>query len=100
MRNRLRVEAKGAPCMFRLPGVCTFDESTTVLCHLRKAGDGISTKPSDLNAALGCDACHSVVDGRVKHPVTDDPEYPIWVHEGHMRTLDYWVSRGSVAIRA
>jgi hypothetical protein len=100
MKDRLRKEANGAPCMFRLPEVCNGDSATTVLCHLRKAGDGMGAKPNDLNGGLGCSSCHDVVDFRVKHSVQDDPDFDKWVHDGHKRTLDYWIRIGSVAIRA
>lgn len=58
--------------MVRLPGVCNFDETTTVLAHVRRGGvAGMGQKPPDLCGVWACSACHDVIDGRVSAPNGD-----------------------------
>ena len=60
----LRKEAKGRPCMVRLP-CCNGDPDTTVLAHLRMAGiSGMGVKAPDLFGAWACFDCHDAVDRR------------------------------------
>lgn len=65
MKNARR-EARGKPCMVRLPG-CDGGGETTVLAHYRLAGYcGTGLKPPDCMAAWACAPCHDAVDGRRK----------------------------------
>lgn len=65
--TNLRKEAKGKPCMVRIPGICTGGGEDTVLAHYRLAGYcGTGLKPSDMMGAWACHACHDAVDGRNK----------------------------------
>lgn len=66
----IRKSAKGEECTIRLPLVCNYDPSTTVLCHsnLLEDGKGMGLKAPDTAAAYGCSACHDVVDGRRPRP--------------------------------
>ncbi len=67
----LRKEARGRPCMIRLPGVCNHNPETTVLCHDNGAGMGLKADDNDA-AAWGCFDCHNEVDRRTQnlHPRT------------------------------
>ena len=61
--HRLRKIAAGQPCQIRLPGICSRDDTTTVLCHFRGAHmGGFGLKPPDIFGAWGCSACHAYVD--------------------------------------
>ena len=81
----LRKLARGKPCMVRLPGICNFDASTTVLAHVRRGGvAGMGQKPPDLCGVWACSACHDVIDGRVKAP---DGDCEAEVLAGMCRTL-------------
>lgn len=62
----LRKEAKGRECQIRIPGVCSGNSETVVLCHIHKPSisGGTGLKAHDLLAAWGCRACHDVVDMR------------------------------------
>lgn len=63
MSVNLRALARGRPCQIRLPNICNFDPTTTVLCHLRLIGvTGMGLKAADLLGAWGCSSCHSAVD--------------------------------------
>jgi hypothetical protein len=61
----LRKLARDKPCNLRLPGYCTREKDTTVLCHIKRGWCG-SSKPPDVVAVWGCHACHAVIDGRIK----------------------------------
>lgn len=67
----LRDYAKGKPCMVRLPLICNFDPTTTVLAHERVIDiSGAGIKVPDIFGAWCCSCCHDVVDGRVKSDLT------------------------------
>ena len=55
-------------CTFQIPGVCNFDTTTTVLCHLPDdSGTGkVAGKSADWIAAYGCNDCHDAIDRRTK----------------------------------
>ena len=73
--KKLRDSAKGEACTLRLPGVCSGDTATTVLAHLPFGGRGTGLKASYDHAVYACDACHSVLDGRVKARVSREEIY-------------------------
>jgi ferredoxin len=59
----LRALARGRDCQIRLPSVCNFDPSTTVLAHYRLVGiSGMGLKSPDVCASWACSACHAYVD--------------------------------------
>lgn len=60
--------SRGAPCTFRIPGVCTGDVETVVPCHISDGHTGRGVKASDLSVADGCHACHAVFDRRANLP--------------------------------
>ena len=57
----LRQNARGKPCMVRLPG-CSHDIDETVLAH--KNGGGGGMKYHDIIGAWACCHCHTWLDGR------------------------------------
>lgn len=68
MSHPLRTFARGKPCLVRLAGICIWDESTTILAHIRRANvAGTGQKPPDTCAVWACSACHNVIDGRAKY---------------------------------
>ena len=82
----LRKEAKGRGCMVRIPGICSHNNETVVLAHVRLAGvSGMGIKAPDLLGAWACDSCHGLYDRRQKSDL--DPDF---VHrcflEGVIRT--------------
>lgn len=63
----LRKEARGRECTVRIPGHCNGNPETSVLAHYRTAGTcGTGCKPDDTQAAIACNGCHDVIDGRTK----------------------------------
>ena len=66
--TKIRNSAKGKPCTFRIPGICTHDTETTVLCHAPDKTRGKAQKTSDFWAAYGCAACHYAIDHKKAKP--------------------------------
>lgn len=62
--NKLRESARGQDCALRIPGVCNFDSSTTVLAHLPCGQKGMGMKGPDVMAVFACSACHDRIDAR------------------------------------
>ena len=62
--SKITKSAKDKHCTVRIPGVCNYDASTTVLAHLN--GGGMGKKHNDIHGAYCCSSCHDVLDGRVK----------------------------------
>ena len=91
----LRESAKGQECMIRLPGICNFNPSTTVLCHLN--GAGMAIKHDDLHAAFGCSNCHAAVDGRALHNYSAD-QIRLMFLEAIIRTQIWWLQHGYIHI--
>lgn len=92
MPRNLRTIAAGKPCSLRLPGVCNFNETSTVLAHIRRgntAGGGM--KPADINAVPLCSACHDVFDGR-KPSSYSRVELDAEMLRAHVQWLD-WLAK-------
>jgi hypothetical protein len=94
----LQKEAKGRECQIRIPGVCNRDSKTTVLCHLHSVQGGGRFMKHDLLAAIGCSACHDIIDGRniEKHMSF---KTPLWLFlEAMTRTQELWINEGIIVI--
>ncbi len=88
----LRKLANGMPCQVRIPFVCNFDESTTILAHLRHGGiAGVGMKPPDICGTWSCSDCHRVIDKVVPAPLIDIAECE---RDGLLRTLNELWSMG------
>ena len=93
--TKLRKSAEGRECQIRIPGVCSGNPETTVLCHL--PGGGMGLKQPDLFAAFGCSDCHDVVDGRTAIHRQDWKSKVYEYHlEGVIRTQQIWLSEGLI----
>ena len=89
---KLRQLARNRPCMVRVPGVCNFDVTTTILAHLNGAGLGI--KHHDLHGAWCCSDCHDYVDGRSGKSKAKDREWLLlW---GVIRTQQQLIKEGTI----
>lgn len=71
--KKWRESARGQNCTLRLD-CCNGDETTVVLCHIRKFGwGGMASKPHDFLAVYACSACHDVMDSRdASSPIGND----------------------------
>jgi len=89
--------ANGESCTIRLPGVCTYDNSTTVFAHINgiRFGHGVGIKTK--LGAYACCACHDYLDGRVKNNF--DKEYLKLAHlEGVIETLIRLEQKGLITL--
>jgi hypothetical protein len=87
--KKLRLSARWQDCMIRLPGICNFDNSTTVLAHLN--GGGMGMKKHDMFASFACCACHEKVD--------TDRKYELYHRQGVERTQQFWLENGYIEIK-
>lgn len=92
----LRKYAKGKPCQIRVPNHCNGNPETSVWCHVRIIGiSGAGLKAPDLLGAIGCSACHDVVDGRTKSKFSYE-ERRLLLLEGVARTQAELIEEGRV----
>ncbi|MEG9307259.1 DUF1364 domain-containing protein [Klebsiella pneumoniae] len=90
-------EARGRECTVRIPGHCNGNPETSVLAHYRLAGTcGTGCKPDDTQAAIACNGCHDVIDGRTKTTDFTYDELRLMHAEGVMRTLEIWRKEGLI----
>ena len=97
--QKLRDSAKGEECCFQIPGICSYDSTKTVLCHLPDESHGMGQKSDDFCAAFGCKECHDWIDRR-----TINPPYPKgadrewYARRAMVRTWRRWIELGLVKI--
>lgn len=93
----LRKAAAGEPCEIRVPGECRRDDAYTVLCHVRIVGiSGAGLKAPDVIAALGCDRCHDICDGRVPTLTYTYEQRRLMLLEGMARTQAKRIEQGLI----
>ena len=93
----LRKEAKGRPCMVRIPNVCNFNNDTVVLAHIRLQGvSGMGMKSPDLIGAWACSACHDEIDGRTQKSGLTRQEIRLAHYDGMARTIEKLHKEGLV----
>jgi hypothetical protein len=92
----LRKEARGRPCMVRIPEVCNCNSETVVLAHIRMVGiSGMGIKADDLLGAWACSGCHDAIDRRADMGLSRD--YVRIAHlEGMVRTINQLRKEGKV----
>ena len=84
----LRKYAAGKPCMLRLEGICNFNPETTVLAHVRRAGNaGVGQKPPDICGIWACFDCHNAIDKRNNVGSITPSEMDGYILDGLIRTL-------------
>ena len=93
MKINYRKEARGRDCQIRIPGVCSGDPSTVVLCHL--PGGGVARKRDDRLGAWGCHSCHDAVDARTKCAF-DATTLRLWHMEAVFRTQEALIAEGKL----
>lgn len=82
----LRKFARGKPCQVRIVGVCSFDDSETVLAHIRLGGvGGTGMKPPDLCGVHACLNCHREIDLHTSNMTQLERES--YILHGLLRTL-------------
>ena len=90
-----RRAAEGRDCQMRIPNVCNFDTTTTVLAHVRRGSvAGIGQKPPDVCAVLACSNCHDAIDLRNNMGAYTPAEMDTMILDGLCRTLKLWIDEG------
>lgn len=92
--QKLRNSARGEACVFGIPGICSHDRETTMLCHAPSEIKGMGNKGHDFEAAVGCHACHTALD---QHRLPREQELFYWLR-GVFRTWRRWIERGLIVI--
>lgn len=95
----IRQAAQGERCTLQIVGVCNGRTDTTVLAHLPDESHGISRKSDDLSGAFGCDACHSVIDGRAAWPAGEKPHREWYFRRAQTRTWRRLLELGVISIK-
>jgi len=95
----LRKEARGKPCMVRLPG-CDGGGETTVLAHKRtKWNAGVGMKPDDfIYGAWACFHCHNTIDFRVPMPGLSRVQISDAHSDAIQRTQEALIKSGRVRV--
>lgn len=87
--------ARGKDCTIRIPGICNGNSETSVWCHLRMIGiSGGSLKSPDVLGAIGCSACHDVVDNRAASYAFTYEQRRHYLLEGMARTQYRLIQEG------
>ncbi|MET3654066.1 nuclease domain-containing protein [Dyella japonica] len=94
----LRKSAKGEDCTLNVAGVCNYDPSTTVLCHLPIIESaGMGQKATDLCACYGCNACHDWIDNR--NGTNPYDERLFYAARGLVRTQRRMIEKGLIVVK-
>ena len=92
---KITQSAKGEECQVRYPGVCNFNDETTIYAHLNGAGMG--TKHADIFGAYCCSSCHDLADGKT-HDAYLENEVEVYFYEGIFRTQQILLDKGLIII--
>ncbi|MBZ9807646.1 nuclease domain-containing protein [Mesorhizobium sp. ESP-6-2] len=92
--SKLRNSARGQQCAFAIPGICSHDRSTVVLCHLPSEVKAMATKSDDFNAAFGCSQCHEAIDN---HRLSKEEELYFSLR-ALQKTQRIWVASGLIVV--
>ncbi len=97
--SKITASAIGESCTVRIPKVCNHNVDTVVAAHLSgvRFGHGFGRKVSDLHVAYACEACHSMLDGRVKSEYSKD-ELKLMHLEAVIETQIKLVKKGLVQL--
>jgi len=96
----LRRAAAGEPCLIRIPGECRGNTDYTVLAHVRMVDiSGMSLKADDMLAALGCDRCHDICDGRIPTLTYTYDQRRLMLLEGMARTQARRIQQGFICVK-
>ena len=94
-QTKITKSAKGEQCQIRLPGICNFNQETTVFCHV--GGAGMGRKANDIHGAYGCSSCHDALDRRVSSGF-DRVELQVYHYDGMVRTQLILMEKGLIKI--
>ena len=93
--KKITQSANGQECQVRYPGICNFNNETTVYAHMN--GSGMGTKHADIFGAYCCSSCHDIADGRAGGSFTP-LEAEVYFYEGIFRTQQILLNKGLINI--
>ena len=93
--KKLRSAARGADCTANIVGVCSYDSSTTVLCHFNFGDKGAAIKSSDFSAGICCSNCHDAIDRRVESDEFLGNKY-FYLARSIVRTINFYFKNGII----
>lgn len=96
--NALRKSAEGKSCTLNIPGVCSYNSDTVVLCHYPFEGGKMGGKSPDICAGYACASCHDVIDRRVSHCISED-DREFYMRRSNVRTLLLMHDEGLIKIK-
>lgn len=91
--SKITKAARDRRCTARIPGVCNYDNSTSVWSHLNSIrwGSGRGKKSPDICGLITCSCCGDAIDGRrLKNhegQLLDREFVKLCAYEGHMESL-------------
>ena len=94
--QKLRDSARGRDCTVLAYPYCGGNIETTVLAHL-PSDAGMGMKSPDYWAVFACSSCHDLIDGRIKHDISDI-EVERLKQRALYRTWQYWISEGIIQL--
>ena len=86
--SKITDAAKGKRCTMRLPGICNYDNSTSIWSHINSIrwGAGRGHKAPDIIGLITCNKCADILDRRVKTEFERDYVMQL-AYEGHCESL-------------
>lgn len=91
-QDKYTKSARGQECQVRVPGVCNYDSSTTVLAHLN--GAGVGRKKVNIHGAYSCFDCHAWLDGGYVQTGHLRSTRDLYHLEGVIRTQELMIEMG------
>jgi hypothetical protein len=95
--SKITRSAKGEECQVRIPGICNYNQETTIFAHLN--GYGMGGKHADLFGAYCCSTCHGVIDGHIRCFRFDPGQIRAFHIDGILRTQEMLVRKGLVVLK-
>src|SRR3954468_18822821 len=92
--QKLRDSARNQQCALAIPGICSHDPATVVLCHLPSEIKGTGNKSDDFNAVFGCSLCHETIDN---HRLSKEDELYFSLR-ALQKTQRIWVASGLISV--
>lgn len=99
MKNgKIRKAARSEDCTLCIPGVCNYNNETTVFAHFPDESHGIGRKSDDISGGFACSSCHDAIDRRIKVEISgEDREF--YMRRSQTRTLRRLIELGIVTVK-
>ncbi len=94
-QTKITRSAKGEECQVRLPGICNFNNETTVFAHVGEGG-GMGSKVTDIHGSYCCSSCHDEVDRRTRIMDAETAELFSW--HGVQRTQSILINKELIKV--